>query len=284
MADLLLHSLAEFEELIAQVLDAVAVRTTAEIGVEYGPLSRALIARARRVGGRHVGIDPAPRDGARDLFAVAEAELFTQPSREALAAMTAVDAYFLDGDHNYATVGAELVLIEQAARKARRRFPLVFLHDIGWPWGRRDLYYDPASLPEGAVHPYTFAGGVTPDNADTIAGGFRGEGKFAYARREGGPRNGVRTAIDDFLAGRDLAFFEIPPVFGLGILCGREGEPILAPLLAPFHANPLLARLERNRIDLYLRVLALQDELNAHRILLRQAVLRRRADSEKTPA
>jgi hypothetical protein len=34
----------------------------------------------------------------------------------------------------------------------------------------------------------------------------------------------------------------------------------LGELLAPWHENPLLERLERNRIELYVRVLELQDQ------------------------
>lgn len=271
MADLLLHSLAEFEPLIHSVLDAVAATTTVEIGVEYGPLSIALIRRARRVGGRHVGIDPAPDAAARAPFETAEAELLAVRSIDALETLPAMDAYFIDGDHNYATVAAELALIARTSVRSGRPFPVVFAHDIGWPWGRRDLYYDPASLPAGAAHPHTFGRGVALDNPDTVAGGFRGEGRFACALREGGPRNGVRTAIDDFLAEHDLGFSEIPSVFGLGILCDRKIEACLRRLIAPFHRNPLLTRLERNRLELYLRVLSLQDELNACRAILRGA-------------
>lgn len=271
MADLLLHSLAEFEPLILAVLDAAAAVTTVEIGVEHGPLSAALIRRARNMGGRHIGIDPAPDAAARAPFDAAEAELLATRSTEALETLPAMDAYFIDGDHNYATVAAEMALITRANQRSGRPFPIVFMHDIGWPWGRRDLYYDPASLPAGAVHPHTFRRGVILDNPDTVVGGFRGEGRFACALREGGPRNGVRTAIEDFLAGRDLGFFEIPSVFGLGILCDRRVEASLQPHLAPFHRNPLLARLERNRLELYLRVLSLQDELNAYRAILHGA-------------
>ena len=50
-------------------------------------------------------------------------------------------------------------------------------------------------------------------------GGFRGEGAFAYALEEGGERNGVLTAVEDFLAGRDdLELRRIPAIFGVGVV------------------------------------------------------------------
>ena len=54
-------------------------------------------------------------------------------------------------------------------------------------------------------------------------------GYFAWAQHEGGPRNGVLTAIEDFLeekhhSGRELGFAEIPAVFGLGILFDLDAE------------------------------------------------------------
>jgi len=97
--------------------------------------------------------------------------------------------------------------------------------------------------------------------------GFRGMGHFAWARHEGGPRNGVLTAIEDFIAGstRALAFAEIPAVFGLGILFDADApwsEP-LGQLMLPYHQNALIAALETNRLANYLRVIEMQDEIAA---------------------
>lgn len=261
MADLLLHSLSFFEPLLLPLLDAAEARATVEIGVEEGPLSRALIARAARIGGTHVGIDTAPGDAVRELFRASFSTLIEKPSRQALDDLPAMDAYFVDGDHNYRTVGDELILIERAAFEEARPFPLVVLHDIGWPWGRRDLYYEPSALPPEAVRPHSYAHGVTLDNPGVIGGGFRGEGRFACAISEGGPRNGVRTAVEDFMAGRDLTLFDIPSVFGLGVLASGEIATAIEPLLRPYDRNPLLSRLERNRLELYLRVIELQDRI-----------------------
>jgi hypothetical protein len=93
-------------------------------------------------------------------------------------------------------------------------------------------------------------------------------GHFAWALHEGGPRNGVLTAIEDFVselheAGRTLAFAELPAVFGLGVLFDQDApwSEALGQHLLPYHANPLLRALEETRLASYLRVLDLQDGL-----------------------
>ena len=95
-------------------------------------------------------------------------------------------------------------------------------------------------------------------------------GHFAFASVSGGPRNGVMTAIDDFLAealreGREFGFAEIPAVFGLGVLFDLDAawSNSLAELLLPYHQNKLLRSLEANRLVNYLRIIDIQDEAAA---------------------
>ena len=71
------------------------------------------------------------------------------------------DVVLLDGDHNWYTVDHELRQIEQSARACALPLPVVACHDVGWPYGRRDLYYDPATVPEGYRQPYR-KGGLLP--------------------------------------------------------------------------------------------------------------------------
>ncbi len=160
----------------------------------------------------------------------------------------------IDGDHNYETVSGELAAVFDAAGTGH---PLVVLHDIGWPWARRDLYYAPDALPPGSVHPHTYEGGVRPGERSVGPGGFSGQGEFAYALEEGGPRNGVLTAVEDFLTDHpSFELVQVPCIFGLGFLFDGEAPYAgdLRAQLATYDENPLLARLEENRIALYLRV------------------------------
>ncbi|MDQ4067957.1 MAG: class I SAM-dependent methyltransferase [Actinomycetota bacterium] len=261
---LLLHSLNEFRELIFACLDAAGARAVAEIGAEDGVFSAELLGWARDRAGRVFCVDPQPAPGLVSLAEGApELELVQQRSVDALKVLEPCDAYLIDGDHNHYTVFTELGLIE-ARQAAAGKDVLVILHDMGWPAGRRDMYYAPESLPPQAVHPYTFDKGVRPGREGVAPGGFRGEGEFAWARHEGGPANGVRTAVEDFLETRpDLALSVVPSVFGLGVLYTASAPfaDRLAGILATYEANPMLERLERNRIALYLRVIELQDAL-----------------------
>ena len=223
-APLLLHSLATMRELILPALDLAGARRVVEVGGEAGGFTAHLATRARDGGGHVHIVDPAPSSELAEMIEASdELTLVREASPTALTTIGAADAYVLDGDHNYATVRGELAAIAELAGDAH---PLVVLHDIGWPWGRRDLYYRPA-------------------------------GEVAYALEEGGPRNGVLTAVEDFLQDHpSFGLVRVPCIFGLGFLFDSRAPyaPDLRALLAPYADNPLLARLEENRIALYLRV------------------------------
>jgi hypothetical protein len=292
-APLLLHSLAEFKELLFACFDAAGVQSVAEVGAEDGHFTREVLTWARENSARVVAIDPFPGD---DLLALVDAnddvELLAAPSVEALEKLDRVDAYMIDGDHNYFTVSSELELIADRAADAGddATFPLVVLHDVGWPCGRRDMYYAPDVIPEASRHPYTYDAGVVPGVEGVVDGGFNGAGEFAFAEVEGGPRNGVQTAVDDFMAAHPaLAYHRVPAVFGLGVLHPADAPyaSAVTELLEPFIGGPLVERLEDNRIELYLALLRLQFEADrAHaqtKLALEQALLHiRDLQSENT--
>jgi hypothetical protein len=260
--DLLLYSLAEFREIIFPALDLVGARSVIEIGGEGGTFTRELASWAEQRGGTVRCIDPSPSDALAELAARSPAvELLRCRSLEALDGMERADAYLIDGDHNYYTLTRELRAVTSGADGTA---PLLFVHDVGWPAGRRDMYYDPASIPAEARHPYEYEDGVTVGCPGTVPDGFRGEGDFAWARTEGGPANGVLTAVEDFLAEHpELQMRIVPCVFGLAVISARGSAHAdgLDELLAAYAGNPLLERLERNRVALYLHVLRLQGVL-----------------------
>lgn len=258
----LLHSLAEFGDLIVGAMEIADAKTVVEIGAEEGILTEELLGWAHGRGGRVYAIDPRP---SPRLSALAERhpefELVTEPSLEALTTLPPADCYLCDGDHNHYTVLHELAALAGRVAPAGE-FPLVFLHDVGWPCGRRDLYYAPESIPEEARHPFRYDLGAVRESRQLVEGGFRGGGEFAFAVDEGGAANGVLTAVEDFLRDNPhLEFHRVPCVFGLGVLFPGTATyaDALRAHLAPYHENPLLERLEDNRLALYLRVLELQD-------------------------
>ncbi len=261
--DLLLHSLATFEPLITDVLDAAGARGVAEVGGEGGTFTERLVGWAERVDGSVHCVDPFPSE---ELSRVAERSprlhLLRAASPAALDQLPALDAYVLDGDHNHWTVGAELRKLDRRIRDSERP-AVVVLHDVAWPNARRDSYYAPERLPADAVHPHSRIGGAVPDVPELQDGGFSPAGRWAYAREEGGPRNGVLTAVEDYVAEQpEVEHHVVEAVFGLGILFSATAP--WAPRvreLASAYQLPLIARLERNRLDLYVEVLRLQREL-----------------------
>jgi hypothetical protein len=258
---LLLHSLHELREIWVPLLDLLEIASVTEIGSESGVTTSLLVERLRRAGGgRLVVVDPDPGVSPESDEQL-EVEVIRGFSPEALEGLTGTDAYLVDGDHNYWTVSHELEAIERATAD-RELFPLVLLNDVSWPAARRDQYYGPDRLPREAVRPHSFELGAVLGRSELGPRGFRGMGAFAFALEEGGPRNGVLTAVEDFVNAREhLELHVVAPVFGLGVILDRRSPHLdeARRRLAPYAGSPFLARLERNRIELYLRVLDLQD-------------------------
>ena len=260
--DVLIYSLSEHRELIFSVLSVVEPQRVVEIGSEAGGMSREMVAWAERAGAHFTTVEPFPIEEMRELDRSSDAfTLVKGRSPEALAQLDPADVYLIDGDHNHWTVLRELRAIYSGG--AAVGGAVAILHDVGWPCARRDQYYSVESLPREAVHPHSYTLGRVPGQAELVPGGFGGAGEFAVAVDEGGPCNGVLTAVEDFLAEHpgELAFANVPAVFGLGIVypTGAPWSARLAELLAPWDGNPVLERIERNRVELYARVLAMQD-------------------------
>jgi Methyltransferase domain len=271
MTGLLIHSVSEFSDLILEALKLADARQIVEIGAEFGGMSALLAEHCRARGGQFTTIDPAPKREFHDwLTANPDVRHLAKTSLEAFGELNEADAWVVDGDHNWYTVYHELRQIEAVSRRAGKPV-LAFLHDVGWPCGRRDSYYAPDQIPAEYRHPHSYEAGAILDHAPLVRErGFRGLGQFAFANLAGGPRNGVMTAIEDFLAerlreGREFGFAEIPAVFGLGVLFDLDAawSGALAELLVPYHQNRLLRSLETNRLRNYLRVIELQDEAAA---------------------
>ena len=274
------HSLVHLAEILVPCLDAAGARSVVEVGAYAGDLTGALVDWASESGARVWAIDPFPQDGLVELDRVhAELELVRETSLEALGNIPLPDAVIVDGDHNYYTVSEELRLIGERAPGAR--LPLLLFHDVSWPHGRRDDYFAPERIPETHRQPIAEGGGLFPGVAGVRPGGlpFRGS-----AAREGGARNGVLTAVEDFVARReDVALAIVPVFFGLGVVWHRDApwSDRLARLLEPWDRNPLLERLEANRV-LHLAVAHFQfvEASNAQAGKARQeATLRRLLES-----
>jgi hypothetical protein len=129
------------------------------------------------------------------------------------------DCIIIDGDHNWYTVFHELEVIHN--RQLLSKGGTIFFHDVGWPYGRRDMYYSLETIPPQYV------------NSHSRGGVIRGQSELTehlswpvdVARFEGGPRNGVLTAIEDFakLHGSEYELCVCPSVeAGLGVLWKKD--------------------------------------------------------------
>jgi len=268
MPPLLLHSLTFYAELIEQLAALPACADVVEIGSESGEMSVRLATAAARRGGMLWVVEPEPSELLRGFAADhPNVRIVEGYSPEALAGVPPAGLYVVDGDHNYVTVRGE---VEAIFADGAPLDTLAVMHDVGWPSGRRDQYYAPDRLPADAVWPHSFTRGAVPGSTELASEGhgFRGEGAFAFAIHEGGPRNGVLTAIEDVLVGQpSLGLLTTPLVFGLGVI-GHRTHPQwqdVEKLLAPYVDNPTLAAAEQNRLDLLMHVIELQD-LEAERL------------------
>ncbi|MEZ5120442.1 MAG: hypothetical protein R2736_02500 [Solirubrobacterales bacterium] len=139
----------------------------------------------------------------------------------AAARVGEVDLLLLDADPNWHTVLGVLRAAEQRAAGADRLPPVIVVHDTRWPYGRRDGYADPDRIPERARQP-SARDGVRPGHRDLDAGGW--QTGLWNAVRDHGPRNGVRCAIDDFLAetATDWTLVDLPGLGGLAVLAPAQ--------------------------------------------------------------
>ena len=228
------------------VLDAAGARSVVEVGAFAGDLTGLLLEWARASGARVVAVDPAPQSALVEMAERSpELELVRETSLEALRHIDLPDVVIIDGEHNYWTVSEELRAIGDRAGGA---LPLLLFHDITWPHGRRDDYYRPDLVPDEHRQPMVEWGAIHPDEP-----GVHPQGMFYpwAAAREGGPRNGVLTAVEDFVAARDgLRLAVVPAFFGLGAVWPADAPwaSAVAEVLDPWDRNPLLARLEDNRV------------------------------------
>lgn len=299
MTELLLHSLIHLEPVVSRLVrnavDAISnpnerfLRPIRVLEIGIGEYSQTLFKLCEELQAELTSVDPKPRfrhagtkettsaevlrfpspvtldsnmrwDRSADLIADLKEAHAEYERRKTIVPVPPYDVAIIDGDHNYYTVYHELFSIFRANPSA-----VAIMHDVGWPCARRDMYYDPKQIPASYLHPHSFDFGAAPGHARLVPWGFRGEGAFALAEHEGGPQNGVLTAIEDFISAWNRAFgFKlhpplraktIPSVFGLAVV-EPDIEGMSALRIENVDLIPLLERLEQNRLELYAAVLA----------------------------
>jgi hypothetical protein len=223
---------------IKPILDTVAPRHIVEIGADRGWNTRHLLHHCREQGSRLTVVDPAPSSDFADILTEYKGEFtyIKRKSIDAIPLIAAPDVVLLDGDHNWFTVHSEFQLLFNAATSP----PIVLMHDVAWPYARRDMYYDPDSLNDDQRHPFAYRG-IEPGNEDLVEDGMNA--MLANALHENGAKNGVLTAVEDFIAetSADIQLHVLPLHNGLGIVIppGRRTSQLDA-LIASFTEAPAL--------------------------------------------
>lgn len=239
------------------LLKAVNARRVIEIGADAGRNSVRLARWCQSNGAFADIIDTEPGFDVAEFDSTFDgaAKVHVAPSLQVLGDLPPADVVLIDGDHNWYTVFNEINLLLGMPDAPHPNPPVLVFHDTGWPWGRRDAYYDPERIPEQFRHPHA-RGQIAPGQT-----GWTPEGVdlgLICAKQQGGPKNGVRTAIEDALEGRADQFetVSIAAYFGLTILIPRsrlEASPGLAAFLTDMQPSAglraVIDLLEKSRID-----------------------------------
>ncbi len=250
---------------IRPLFETVQPKRVMEIGAEFGWNTRHILSYCRAHGAHADIIDPAPLPSLLEelaQFGPAEYRFHALKSLAAIPQLDAPDIALIDGDHNWATVFRELNLLQARAEQTGHPPPIVLSHDAAWPYARRDMYYSPDDLDGWQRHPYSYKG-MIPNQSELDERGVNGW--LANATHEGGPRNGVLTAIEDYIASAGIEFtFRTLPFFnGLGILVpAARMTPALQTLIDSFFsAESMLAACESLEADgMQLRAMLSQTE------------------------
>ncbi len=261
-----------WDSILLRIVEAARARCLVEIGVDTGLLTEKLLAYSAEAGAIVHAIDPQPQiDIAAWCERHGERLVFHQAlSLDVLGELRDADAVFIDGDHNWFTVYNELKALEDTKGAAGSIPPLIALHDVDWPYGRRDMYYDPDTIPETYRQPYREVG-IALSGSDP-AGRFNTG--FNNALDEGGARNGIRTALEDFINESKFEWSQtfIPGFHGLGVVIPNERleeNEALRSVITSLHSADFLdswtRKLEQERIRSEVRgELRLSDEQHRH--------------------
>ena len=208
-----------WELAVAPVLDAIDTRRVIEIGALRGENTVQMLDRLGPGVELHV-IDPVPDFDPREHEEKFPGRyVFHEDlSLNVLDKLPPMDAALIDGDHNWYTVYNECKVLAKVARDNGAPMPVMVLHDVLWPYGRRDLYYGPDDIPAEFRQPYDRRG-MSPYKKKLLNGGGMNQ-SLANAIEEGGPRNGVMTGLEDFMEeyDRPLRLVVLPIYFGLAIV------------------------------------------------------------------
>lgn len=242
------------------ILEKANATKVVEIGAEYGVGTKKILEYIVPKKGLLISIDPFPLFDADQWVADNKPyySILRKFSLQVLADLKDYDAILVDGDHNWYTVYHELQAIEESFKD--KDLPIVFLHDISWPYARRDLYYNPQTIPDEFRHPYAKKGMLPNQNKLSDNGGINYN--LYNAVEANTPQNGVLTAVEDFIkeTSRELVLIKIPIFHGFGILIEKHRTELIDFALELSSKSELLELSEKERIQNLLTINQLIDD------------------------
>lgn len=261
--DLLLASMAFFQPVLEPIFEDLEPSSLCEIGIDQGRFTHHLLDFCKKHGCRYIGIDPQIANCSLLDHASDKIHFISKKSLDALPALPPQDLYIIDGDHNHHTVLQEIRFIFQHEKNR----PVLIFHDTAWPFARRDLYYAPDQIPKESRVSYCTRSGPWPGKSELSDDGFcANDQTIAIAESEGGPENGVLTAIEDAFVKNYIPnryqLVTLPIIFGCSILYAENTISTLAldkiRILekGADSLKPLLESMESNRMRLFLELLA----------------------------
>jgi hypothetical protein len=186
-----------WDTIVKPTLMGLKIKRIIEIGAYKGSHTVKLLDYCKEENGMLSVIDPDPLfdvDGISKKYG-SNFHMIKDLSLNALPLLINYEAVLIDGDHNWYTVYNELKIIEKYAISCGK-FPIVFIHDTEWPYARRDMYYFPESIPEPFRKPFAKKGMAQGQSELLEKDGVNCD--LYNAIYEGGERNGVLTAVEDF--------------------------------------------------------------------------------------
>jgi len=236
-----------WKTILLPIIEKIKAKHIVEIGCDTGKNTINILEYCSKNNAKLSAIDPVPKFDVKSwklkygpLF-----NFYQELSLNALPLIKNYDVVLIDGDHNWYTVYNELKIIEKTCKD--NSFPIIFLHDIGWPYGRRDLYYNPENIPLAYRQPYKKLGILPNQSSLTNEGGLN---KYLYnSIYENNLKNGVLTAIEDFISERDgeLYFEKVDAFHGLGIIVNERNKWVFDIIRNNY--KQILQSLEQERVS-----------------------------------
>uniref|UniRef100_UPI0025E34B88 class I SAM-dependent methyltransferase n=1 Tax=uncultured Methanobrevibacter sp. TaxID=253161 RepID=UPI0025E34B88 len=231
-----------------------------EVGSDTGINTKNILEYCDKNNAKLSAIDPSPNfnvEKFKNKYGN-KFDFYKDLSLNILPFLETFEVILIDGDHNWYTIYNELKTIEKLYKK-NNYYPIIFLHDTSWPYHRRDLYYNPKTIPEEYLLPYKNLG-IIP-NEKKLSKNKGMNASLNNAIFEGGNKNGVLTGIEDYIneSQLDLLFYKIPAYNGLGILFFND-EKIKKIIENEIDYESILEDLEKYYLNLILS--DIKDEKN----------------------